>query len=382
MRSSRLRTRRPPVSSEQPAAVGRQSPLGFDTAARVVGRVADTYGPFQNLECQNLKRTLVSMDRIWDRQGPASGALSAPGERPGQLGVLDNSFYWQGTQLTIPIYILSHSNCIEGSDYYSICCPNECDELLGAIEAEVRKPHASVEQIVQVVERPRTDHGPDEVDDLPKGVAAKLWGRLSSALRGELEEVAAHHKGRVPLHGRLFAKRLHSAFPHECPFPQKSSEMEALTVTEWVNQGTEFGLSAEEIERLLEKDETEQADQATHGNSTKVGNGTQIPGDLLMSSSPKNRSPSLTLTEEEELYVGHHHEGPRRLHGLGGRSSTSSSMGIHTSFGGLMAGLAKAGLIGALLFGLKKQTTTHECLLRAAFPAGVSSKQPLLYGMG
>merc|ERR1719401_1088464 len=38
-------------------------------------------------------------------------------------------------------------------------------------------------------------------------------------LQVRLEEVAKHHGGLVPLHGRLFAQWLHYAYPRECQFP-------------------------------------------------------------------------------------------------------------------------------------------------------------------
>jgi hypothetical protein len=37
-----------------------------------------------------------------------------------------------------------------------------------------------------------------------------------------LDEVAAHHGGLVPLHGRLFAQWMHYAYPRECPYPHVS----------------------------------------------------------------------------------------------------------------------------------------------------------------
>merc|ERR1719201_3185163 len=42
---------------------------------------------------------------------------------------------------------------------------------------------------------------------------------LSPWLHHRLDEVAKHHGGRVPLHGRLFAQWLHYAYPRECTFP-------------------------------------------------------------------------------------------------------------------------------------------------------------------
>lgn len=38
---------------------------------------------------------------------------------------------------------------------------------------------------------------------------------LSEGLRVRLQEVAALHGGKVPIHGRLFAQWMHHAFPRE-----------------------------------------------------------------------------------------------------------------------------------------------------------------------
>merc|ERR1719408_443677 len=45
---------------------------------------------------------------------------------------------------------------------------------------------------------------------------------LSAWLQQRLEEVAKHHGGLVPLHGRLFQQWLHYAYPRECSFPHVS----------------------------------------------------------------------------------------------------------------------------------------------------------------
>merc|ERR1740123_1200814 len=41
-------------------------------------------------------------------------------------------------------------------------------------------------------------------------------------LRDRLEEIAWHHGGHVPLHGRLFAQWLHHVYPMQCPYPHES----------------------------------------------------------------------------------------------------------------------------------------------------------------
>merc|ERR1719277_792409 len=52
--------------------------------------------------------------------------------------------------------------------------------------------------------------------------SVKAPRELPTLLRQRLDEVAAHHGGQVPLHGRLFAQWLHHAYPLECPYPQEA----------------------------------------------------------------------------------------------------------------------------------------------------------------
>merc|ERR1719203_1815670 len=45
---------------------------------------------------------------------------------------------------------------------------------------------------------------------------------LANTLRERLDQIAVHHGGQVPLHGRLFAQWLHHAYPLECPYPHEA----------------------------------------------------------------------------------------------------------------------------------------------------------------
>ena len=49
---------------------------------------------------------------------------------------------------------------------------------------------------------------------------------LSPWLHQRLDEVAKHHGGLVPLHGRLFVQWLHYAYPRECSFPHASGTID------------------------------------------------------------------------------------------------------------------------------------------------------------
>merc|ERR1719413_115516 len=57
---------------------------------------------------------------------------------------------------------------------------------------------------------------------------------LPEALLGRLGEVAAHHGGQVPLHGRLFAQWMHHAYPRECPFPHVTGTTSPMTPDEFM----------------------------------------------------------------------------------------------------------------------------------------------------
>merc|ERR1740127_399375 len=46
---------------------------------------------------------------------------------------------------------------------------------------------------------------------------------LSPTLVQLLDEVAGHHGGMIPIHGRLFSQWMHQAYPRECRFPHVSA---------------------------------------------------------------------------------------------------------------------------------------------------------------
>ena len=82
--------------------------------------------------------------------------------------------------------------------FYGVCCIDECEALLGHLERRLGAPTALLSEIVGLVSA------------LPSASqAAKRT--LPTALVGRLGEVAEHHGGRVPLHGRLFALWMHHA---------------------------------------------------------------------------------------------------------------------------------------------------------------------------
>merc|ERR1719310_1842261 len=108
-----------------------------------------------------MKDSLVSMDkrgtgrvRMSDFYGEALETDWRFGESEAylrQLGALDESSRWLGKQVIIPNYLQAASNCIVTSQHYSVCCANECEDLLGEIEVKVGAPVATPSQLLGIV---------------------------------------------------------------------------------------------------------------------------------------------------------------------------------------------------------------------------------------
>merc|ERR1719401_946569 len=122
-----------------------------------------------------------------------------------QMGALDESDP-SNLRLLIPNYIMSPSNCIASSSYYSVCCIDECEGILSHLEEHLGMHDAT----------------PGEIASLVAFLSsASVSGNrtLTPMLLARLDDVAQHHGGRIPLHGRLFAQWMHQAYPRECPYP-------------------------------------------------------------------------------------------------------------------------------------------------------------------
>jgi hypothetical protein len=164
-----------------------------------------------------------------------------------QLGVLDESDA-QNPRVIIANYISSPSNCIASSSFYSVCCMDECEGLLGHLETKIAAPEAAPEQVAMLV----TDLSSSSV------VAPR---KLSQVLRQRLDEIAEIHGGSVQLHGRLFAQWMHHAFPRECPYPHLSGTTNPQTPDEWLEStGEETMATEEEMQGLMEQAQTNQTD--------------------------------------------------------------------------------------------------------------------------
>jgi len=231
----------------------------------IVEEIGDRYGHFQDKECHNLKSSLLALeDRSIGTNGSGrvriadfySSALNDGNwqfvettEYLEQLGVLD-SHDPNIPRVIIPNYINSPSNCLAGSKYYSVCCINECEDLVDSLEHRFQNPAVVPKDLIEAVA------------SLPSSTVPA--GRdLHPILIARLEEIATHHGGHVPLHGRLFTQWMHHAYPRECPYPHLSGTVVAQRTADFKKQSQKSPtLKVEQISDIIEKHQAEQAESA------------------------------------------------------------------------------------------------------------------------
>merc|ERR1719316_300212 len=114
----------------------------------------------------------------------------------------------------------SQANCIASSQYYGVCCIDECESLLGRIESHMRAPTASPSELAALVAA------------MPSAtVPANRTLRPSQIHR--LHKISKKHGGRVPIHGRLFMQWMHMVYPRECAFPHVAGATTPLAADVW-----------------------------------------------------------------------------------------------------------------------------------------------------
>merc|ERR1719460_725253 len=196
--------------------------LYFNDVETVIAEIGERFGHFQDIECRQLKDWLVEAEdtgvggagrvRISDFYGKAvhdgKNQFSESVDYLRQLGALDESDP-SNLRVIIPNYISGPSNCLASSAYYSVCCLDECEGILGQLEQRIAAPEASPSTITKLISMIPSA-------TMPSNRTIAPW------LKHRLDEVAQHHGGLIPLHGRLFAQWLHYAYPRECQFPHIS----------------------------------------------------------------------------------------------------------------------------------------------------------------
>jgi hypothetical protein len=208
------------------------SSSGFHEVSELVREAGYRFGTFQDEECRTMKDRLTDMEyrdtgrvRLSDFYKPSlEGDLQflESMDYLRDIGALDESNPRMPSVL-IANYVGAQSNCLASSSFYSVCCLDECEGLLGKLEAAIGAPTAEAGQISTLLAAM-----PSDTVDAPRN--------LSTALLVRLDEIASHHGGRVPLHGRLFAQLMHHAYPRECPFPHVAGTTNPMLHAAWQEQ--------------------------------------------------------------------------------------------------------------------------------------------------
>jgi hypothetical protein len=233
----------------------------FASLAKVVETAGEEYGTFQDLECRDMKDKLVKMEyrgtgrvRLSDFYRPALDGVWTFQEGSGYLralGALDESDPMHPSVMMVN-YINSPSNCIASSGFYSVCCKNECEGLLGHLEENIGAPDAKPSTIAGLVASL-----PSQTVTAPQKLSANLLQRL--------DDIAATHMGTVPLQSRLFAQWMHHVYPRECPYPHISGTTDAKLPEEWQEATGEDGTATEEEVQSHVSRAASAADLAAYG---------------------------------------------------------------------------------------------------------------------
>jgi len=217
--------------------------IDFGTLANVAQTAGEHFGSFQDAECHEMKAKLVAMEdrgsgrvRLADFYKPALKGAWQFQESVGylrQLGLLDEVDP-ANPRVIIVNYLVAKSNCIADSSFYSVCCMNECEALMGRIEEHIAAPEAPVERVASIVAK------------LPSSsvIAPRL---LPSVLLDRLNAIAEAHYGTVPIHGRLFAQWMHHAFPRECQYPHLSGTTNPQAADDFEDKGHKSTASVDEM---------------------------------------------------------------------------------------------------------------------------------------
>lgn len=188
-------------------------------AEEVVLELALGYGKWQNKECQAMKADLIDLDAAASTSGSVPFAefhAFPPSARYGyrfteSIDYLRRIEALEETssappRVLVANYLVGPTNCIAATAHTAVCCINECEAPLDALERHVRAPDARPAELLSLVSGGAWPHGGTPL-------------RLPADMGARLESLAKENSGLVQLRGAGFARWLHDVLPNECPRP-------------------------------------------------------------------------------------------------------------------------------------------------------------------
>jgi len=223
--------------------------VSFSSMRKVAEAFGNEFPQFNDQECQDLKKTLMSMEGGSRKPGriPLNDFYNSSMYRHWRftespeylrdLGALDESDVHR-KYVILANYISSFNNCIRSDGLYAICCRSPCERLMHMLEEQVAAPAANAALLAGLVANLSTETVP-------------VRGTLDAKLTDRLESIAQQAGGSVMLHSRLFAQWMHHAFPRECPYPHEAGTINPQTPDEWMRvKGRSTEVSAQQIEQI------------------------------------------------------------------------------------------------------------------------------------
>eukprot|EP00928_Gymnodinium_smaydae_P008960 TRINITY_DN13308_c0_g1_i1.p1 TRINITY_DN13308_c0_g1~~TRINITY_DN13308_c0_g1_i1.p1 ORF type:complete len:573 (-),score=108.66 TRINITY_DN13308_c0_g1_i1:56-1774(-) len=192
--------------------------ITFAEAVDVARQVSRMFGDFLKKACMNTKAGFAAMPN--GSTGRVSLAEMHRQVLKGNYQYGESTAYLKSHEMLdesntsdvrvfVPNVLYGASNCVGGTSFLEVCCPNECEVLIQDLENGIAAPTASAAALASFING--------------NSLAANLeGGAVSPALLDRLTAVADQHGGKIPIHGRAFAEWLNSAFPLECPMPHES----------------------------------------------------------------------------------------------------------------------------------------------------------------
>jgi hypothetical protein len=136
------------------------SQYSFQASSQIVEDLALSYGQWQDAECRSMKSELMKLDPDNNGRVPLSTFYSQPKSAVYQfvesvdylreVGALEELSVGDPS-VRIANYILSPTNCIATSSFFSVCCLSDCGQLTGEVEHMVQAPAASPEILLGIV---------------------------------------------------------------------------------------------------------------------------------------------------------------------------------------------------------------------------------------